>query len=277
MTRFHRTLLAGSLGPALAMALIGVGMMAPVPAMAQRQQEPQQAQLGALAPANLAMPRPEAPFNLTGTWQHDLGQPGSWRFVPPEFTLTPEAQVHYDAGQEALEQGLVYRDDIGQCWPSGLPLIMTRVWPIAMIQLPTAVYMVSNFMNGLRIIYLDGRPHTDPDIVVRSFNGESIGRWEGDTLVVDTRYFVGHHHWMDQGGASIPASDELHIVERVRLIDDGTRLEIEYTMTDPKSWEGDWVMTKWFDRQDETDITEVECWPDLNDYMSSTTSSSQVR
>jgi hypothetical protein len=57
-------------------------------------------------------------------------------------------------------------------------------------------------MNSLRIIYLDGRPHSDPDIVVPSFNGESIGRWEGNTLVVDTKYFPGHHHWMDQAGVS---------------------------------------------------------------------------
>ena len=258
-----------AVGVGCAVIAVAFVAFAPNPAAAQ--------QLGALAPDNLAMTRPQAPFFLTGTWQHDLGQPGSWRFIPDEFTLTPEAQAHYDAGQAAMAEGKIYRDDIGQCWPSGLPLIMTRVWPIAMIQLPTAIYMVSNFMNSLRIIYLDGREHTDPDIVVPSFNGESIGRWEGDTLVVDTRHFTGHHHWMDQGGASIPASDQLHIVERIRLIDEGTRLEIEYTMTDPGSWDGDWTMTKWFDRQDETDITEVECWPDLNDYMRSTTSSSQVR
>jgi hypothetical protein len=154
---------------------------------------------------------------------------------------------------------------------------MTRVWPIDMIQLPTAIYMVSHFMNSLRVVYLDGREHTDPDLVVPSFNGESIGRWEGDTLVVDTRYFPGHHHWMDQGGASIPASDELHIVERFRLIDDGNGLEIEYTMTDPKSWVGEWNVTKWFDRVHDVDISEVECLPDLNDYMSSTRSDAQVQ
>ena len=172
-------------------------------------------QLGALAPANLAKPRPKAPFDLTGTWQHDGGS-STWKFVPETFKLTPEAQVHYDAGAKALKEGGVYRDDIGQCWPAGLPLIMTRVWPIAMMQMPTAIYMISGFINTLRIIYLDGRTHTPPDVVVRSFNGESIGRWEGDTLVVDTQYFPGHHHWMDQGGASIPASDELHIIERIR-------------------------------------------------------------
>ena len=67
-------------------------------------------------------------------------------------------------------------------------------------------------------------PHSDPDVVVPSFNGESIGHWEGDTLVVDTKYFPGHHHWMDQGGASIPASDQLHIVERMQLIENGETL-----------------------------------------------------
>jgi hypothetical protein len=109
-------------------------------------------QLGALAPANIARSRPAAPLNLTGTWQHELRGPNSWRFVPETFTLTPEAQQHYDAGQQAMKEGKIYRDDIGQCWPAGMPLIMTRVWPIAMLQVPTAVYMISGFMNSMRII-----------------------------------------------------------------------------------------------------------------------------
>jgi len=227
-------------------------------------------QLSALARANLDTSRPAAPFDLTGTWQHD-GRENTWRFVPESFTLTPEAQVHYEAGERAKAAGGIYRDDIGQCWPAGLPLIMTRVWPIAMIQLPTAIYMISGFMNSVRIIYMDGRAHTHPDIVVRTHNGESIGEWDGDTLVVDTRYFPGHHHWMDQGGASIPASEDLHIMERFRMRPDG-KLEIEYTMTDPQNWEGEWTMTKTFSRRDNTDITEVECLPDLNDRLPATRS-----
>jgi hypothetical protein len=135
--------------------------------------------------------------------------------VPQTFELTPEAQVHYDAARKAQAEGKVYRDDIGQCWPAGMPLIMTRVHPFLLMQYPTAIFMVQNFMNSLRIIYMDGRQHSDPDVVVPSWNGESIGHWEGDTLVVDTKYFPGHHHWLDQGGASIPASDQLRIVERI--------------------------------------------------------------
>jgi hypothetical protein len=231
--------------------------------------------LSALAPENLAKPRPKAPFDLTGTWQHD-GRANTWRFVPETFKLTPQAQTHYDLGVKALKEGGVYRDDIGQCWPAGLPLIMTRVWPIAMIQLPTAIYMVSGFMNSLRTIYLDGRPHTDPDLVVRTFNGESIGKWEGNTLVVDTRYFPGHHHWLDQGGSSVPASEELHIIERFQMRSDGA-LDIEYTMTDPKNWEGEWKMVKTFRRRNDTDITEVQCLPDLNDRLPATSSKRLVK
>ncbi|HEX5107478.1 MAG TPA: hypothetical protein VFV95_03495 [Vicinamibacterales bacterium] len=231
--------------------------------------------LGALAPANLAKSRPKAPIDLTGVWLHGGGQNNGFRFSPPPgFKLTPEAQVHYDAARKAQAEGKVYRDDIGQCWPAGLPVIMTRVWPIAVIQLPTAIYMVSEFMNSLRIIYMDGRQHTDPDVVVRSFNGESIGRWEKDTLVVDTTHFVDHHHWIDSG---IPATDALHIIERMRLIDGGRTLEIEYAMTDPKSWEGEWKMTKRWNRVDDRDIAEVSCLPDLNEHMPSTSSKDNVR
>jgi hypothetical protein len=157
-----------------------------------------------------------------------------------------------------------------------VPLIMTRVWSIAMVQLPTVVYMVSGFMNSLRVIYLDGRSHADPDVVVRSFNGESVGRWEGNTLVVDSTGFVDHHHWIDSG---VPASDALHIVERIRLVEGGSKLEIEYTLTDPKSWEGEWKSTKRWNRVDarDMDIAEVECLPDLNEHIPSTQSKENVR
>src|SRR5262245_60539752 len=118
-----------------------------------------QGALGALAPANLAKPRPKPPFDLTGTWLHGGGENNGFRFSPPpDFKLTPEAQKHYDAARKAQAEGKVYHDDIGQCWPAGLPVIMTRVWPIAMIQLPTSIFMISEFMNSLRIVYLDGRP-----------------------------------------------------------------------------------------------------------------------
>ena len=261
--------------PILLVALTGV---LPMTARAQAQNAAAPpSQLSALAPANLAKSRPAAPFNLTGHWFID-NSPGiqGWLFGPATIPkLKPEAQKHRDAYVKAAAEGKVYRDDIGQCWPAGMPIIMTRVWPIAMIQLPTAVYMISEFMNSLRIIHLDGRTHTDPDLVVRTFNGESIGRWEGDALVIDTRNFTADpHHWVDQG---VPASDELRIVERIRMINDGKTLEIEMTLSDPKNWDGDWKGVRRWNRVDDHDIQEVECLPDLNDHLQSTSSKVHVR
>ena len=249
------------------------------PAPAPPAQAPPAEPLSALAPANLAKARPAAPFNLTGNWFITGGVPGGgWLFgrtpqVLPK--LTPAAQKHFDAYTAASKEGKVYRDDIGQCWPAGMPVIMTRVWPVAMIQLPTAIYMVSEFMNSFRVIYLDGRQHTDPDIVVRTFNGESIGRWEGDTLVVDTRHFIDNgKHWVDQG---IPASGDFRMIERYRMINNGNTLEGEWTLIDPQHWEGEWKGTRRWNRVNDHDIAEVECLPDLNDHLQSTSSKVHVR
>lgn len=213
--------------------------------------------LGALAPANLKAERPPAPIDLTGTWFVDLREGFA------HYLFGPPYPYFFEGGREALieapkyaARNETYRDSIGQCFPPGMPMIMTRVWPHAFIQLPTAIYMISGFNNSVRTIFLDGREHSDPDLVVPGYNGESIGRFEGDELVVDTRYFETDNHWIDHG---IPISDEFRIVERIRLLEDGSVMEVDYTMTDPQNWRGEWRSTKRFNRQDYTDVNEANC------------------
>ena len=230
------------------------------------------APLGALAPQNLNKKRPKPAFNLTGTWFVDLAH-GGFLFGNPYPKLKPAAQAELDASKKAAKEGKAYKDTIGQCYPAGLPVIMTRVWPIAMVQMPTVIYMVSGFENAFRAIYMDGRPHSDPDVVVRSWNGESIGRWEGDTLVVDSKYFISDKHTID----AIPVSDDLHIVERIKLSKDGKQLSIRYIMTDPQNWDGEWISDKNWKRTDDQDITEVECTPDLDQHLVSTQSVLNIR
>ena len=84
--------------------------------------------------------------------------------------------------------------------------------------------------NAVRIVPLDGRPHLHPNI--RQYPGDSIGRWEGDTLVVDTINFT--HKTTYQG-----SSEALHVVERFRRVDADTIL-YEFTVEDPKSWTRPW-------------------------------------
>lgn len=231
-------------------------------------------QLGALAPENLAKPRPPAPFDLTGTWFIDLsGGFGDFLFGSQGYPKFKEqAQADYEEGQRARAEGTAYRDAIGQCFPAGIPMLMTRVWPIMMVQKPTVIYMVSNFNNGFRQIFLDGRDYSDPDLVIYTYNGESIGHWEDDTLVVNTKYIETYNHFIDRG---IPISEEFRVQERIRLIEEGRVLEIEYVMTDPENWEGEWRNTKQWLRTDYTDIGEVECLPDLNDNIPSTQAATQ--
>jgi hypothetical protein len=244
-------------------------LLTAVPALAQAPPPPT---LGALAPANLNKPRPKPPFNLTGTWLHD-GRFAPFTFGNPYPKFKPAAQAEYDAGVKATAEGRAYKDYIGQCYPAGLPMIMTRVWPIAMVQLPTVIYMVSGFENAFRAVYLDGRPHSEPDLVVPSYNGESIGKWEGNELVVDTVAIEPNKHTIDVG---VPISDKFHVVERIRMVDPAT-LEIKYIMTDPENWEGEWVATKRWKRVDDQDITEVECLPDLDEHLPATNSVLNVR
>jgi hypothetical protein len=281
MTRLQlRTLtVAAAVAFVVSTSSTAVRAQGPAPARPQADTPSVPPTLSALAPENLAKPRPRAPFDLTGNWFIQGGVPGGgWLFgrTPDRLPkLTPAAQKHFDAYTQAAKEGKVYRDDIGQCWPAGMPVIMTRVWPIAMIQLPTAIYMISEFMNSVRIVYLDGRSHSDPDVVVRTFNGESIGRWEGDTLVVDTRHFIDNgRHWVDQG---IPASGDFRMIERYRLVNEGGTLEGEWTLIDPQNWEGEWKGTRRWNRVNDHDIQEVECLPDLNEHLQSTRSGVHIR
>jgi len=213
--------------------------------------------LGALAPENLAKDRPPAPIDLTGTWFIDLKDGFShYLFGPPYPSFYEDGRRALIDSAAAQARGETYRDSIGQCYPPGMPMIMTRVWPQAFIQLPTAIYMISGFNNSVRTIFLDGREFSDPDLVVPSYNGESVGHFEGETLVVRSKYFETDNHWIDHG---IPISFEFEMEERIRLLDGGRVMEIEYVMTDPNMWEGEWHSTKRWTRQDYTDINESNC------------------
>ncbi|MGH8219776.1 MAG: hypothetical protein ACREUT_14625 [Steroidobacteraceae bacterium] len=223
---------------------------------------------GALAPENLAKPRPKPPFNLTGTWFINL------RHSFADFMFGPPYPHFYAAGQQAMKDAAAaraahkpFRDVSGQCWPIGMPMILTRVWPIAIIQEPTAVYMIDSFFDSLRSIYTDGRKHTPFDTSVDTYNGESIGHWTRDALIVDTRYVKPDNHYIDIG---LPISEKFHLVERITLADRGHTLVDEFTMTDPDMWQGEWKSTKRWIREDHSDIPENECLPNLDQNLPST-------
>jgi hypothetical protein len=108
------------------------------------------------------------------------------------------------------------------------------------VQTPKFLIMLTETYNSFQIIPTDGRPHRDN--VPPSNRGDAVGRWDGDTLVVDKTNFTDTS-WISAEGRVSFHSDALHIVERYRRLDANT-LEIEATLDDPKVLTKPWIVPK---------------------------------
>lgn len=128
-----------------------------------------------------------------------------------------------------------YRDNEGKCMVSGVPRVMFFSFELVYAPGHVALLFEPNY-HGNRIIPVDGRTHL-PD-AIRLYMGDPVGRWEGDTLVVDSTNFNGKV-WFALGGDF--ATDAFHIVERFRMRDANT-LTWTATLTDPKAYTRPWTM-----------------------------------
>jgi hypothetical protein len=107
------------------------------------------------------------------------------------------------------------------------------------VQTPKFVFFLTETYHGFKIVPTDGRKHRDD--VAPSYRGDSVGRWEGDTLVVETTNFNGQNWVSDHGNVSF-YSDALRVVERYRRLD-ANRLEVSTTVEDPKLLTRQWTLT----------------------------------
>tara|TARA_R110002049_G_scaffold138781_11_gene299226 strand:- start:10499 stop:11800 length:1302 start_codon:yes stop_codon:yes gene_type:complete len=215
---------------------------------------------GALDPENLAKERPPAPFDLTGMWRFRgedeyRANYGSFEFKPTP-KLTPKGKAYHDAYMAASVKGERFGDPTAECYPAGMPRLMTRYGSLMMLQYPTAIFMVSRLNNEYRVIFLDGRERTPEEALDRNWGGESLGHWEGDTLVVETTGFTDDNHLIQAG---IKTGTQLKIVERIQMINNGNTLVSHYTFTDPEHWVGEWKHVKFRDRVLRSDVREANC------------------
>src|SRR5215467_7525970 len=117
---------------------------------------------------------------------------------------------------------------IARCWPNGVPgAILLRVNPMYIVQTPKDVVFLYQSDHQIRHIYMNV-PHSKN--VTPSWYGESVGHYEGDTLVVDT---IGITTKVAVYYNDTPNTDKLHVVERYRRVDDGNTLEVTFTAEDP--------------------------------------------
>lgn len=182
-------------------------------------------------------------------WAYLFGTEGR---TPAKPVLTPSAQARLDAfrKREAVEG--VDQLKAAQCVPPGMPGIMRMPYPIEFVMSPGRVTIFIETYSQARRIYTDGRPlPEDPDFL---FNGTSSGRWEGDTLIVDTVGFSPLTD-IDRG---IGHSEQMRMTERIWLAEPDV-LRIEATITDPEVLAQPLVQQLAFVRKRDWEMREYVC------------------
>ena len=208
---------------------------------------------------NLAAPAPRTADgrpDLSGIWFFDT------RREPNPPADRPPRLRGLNAGS-AFKEGLPYQswaaelqkkrsgretDPDGLCLPQGLLEFHIDPQPFKIVQTPKEIYIFYETNAGLRTIYMD-RPLPPQGVPQPWWNGYSVGRWEGDTLVVETNNFKGVDPrelvngveprllrgvgWLDHSGS--PYSDALKVTEKFRRVNYG-QIEVEFTVDDPKAY-----------------------------------------
>lgn len=157
------------------------------------------------------------------------------------------------ADREAkLKAGTPLVDSATLCIPEGMPTIMWAIYPFQILQSSGQVTVLAEFLTQTRRIYLD-TPMPKSDDIAPSYYGFSVGRWEGDTLVVTTKGVREDVQFFD-----IPHSSEMTITERIRLTGPGL-LEDQIVMDDPKMLIEPYRVTYGYRRNDDYRIMEYFC------------------
>jgi len=144
------------------------------------------------------------------------------------------------------------------CFPPGVPRIYLQPFPMEIIQQPNRVLIIYEFDHLIRQIWMDGRAHLKD--LPGTWMGDSIGKWEGDTLVVDTTGF-NDKTWLDRAGH--PHSEDLHVVERLKKTDAKT-LQIDILMDDPMAYTKPWGGRLDYTLRSDWNISELICVDNVN-------------
>jgi hypothetical protein len=222
-----------------------------ISAQTQAQQEP--------APAPVTTPVAD----LSGLWSRlrDGATVRGYQAYVLDFGKTDSPMTAWAAAKYKITGAMyhgpdpktVLSDPVFQCFPPGVPRIYLYNFPIQVVQIPGQVLMLFEYDHFVRRIYTDGRPHDAEQGPL--WMGDSIGKWEGDTLVVDTTNF-NDKTLIDRVGR--PHSDALHVVERIRRVDHDF-MEIDFTIDDPKAYTKPWGTKLIFEQKPSWKIMEQIC------------------
>ena len=246
----------------LMVAITAVFLMPPVPAAAQARGANAQAQT--YTPPKTGFGQPD----LQGIWQV-LDYSATYNIEPHTAIFgvpagqgvivdPPSRTIPYLPGAVAKRQenfrNRVALDPINKCYKPGVPRITYMHFPFQILQTPQFVTLVYEYIHNTRTVYLNRKTHLEG---LDFWNGDSIGRWEGNTLVVDVGDF-NDQTWFDASGNY--HSEALHLEERYTRTDRDT-ITYEVTVTDPTVFSRPWRMSMLLYRHKEKNfrILEYEC------------------
>jgi hypothetical protein len=200
------------------------------------------AQTPAAKAGEINVPRrtPDGKPDFGGIWEYPrgIGQRGG------ATVFDKKLMAPFKAGGEPFFEprtGEPYHDEPRSfCFPSGFPSNILAPYPVQIVQSKDYMVMVHEFMRMTRLIPLDGRPHREG--IEPTYFGDSIGRWEGDTLVIDSTKFKrwSLDDWYYQENKEYRMhSDAFHTIERLRYINDKT-ISYNVTVDDPKIFSAPW-------------------------------------
>ena len=204
---------------------------------------------------DLSAPAPKAPDgkpDLSGIWLSSRAKFNLAQSLKPGDTVpfTPEGKAVFDERRANLSKD----DPSAKCLPTGLPLRPTLATPFKILQTPTVTAILYESRTTFRQILTDGRP-LPKDYDWRAWQGFSVGRWEGDTFIVETAGFNGKA-WLDQAG--YPGTEAMRMTERYRRRDFG-HMDLETIIEDPKMYTRPWSIFADLVLQADTELLEFIC------------------
>ncbi len=193
------------------------------------------------------------PRDLSGVWfirSYNRQINSTKGRIPP---FTPHGKEEWDKRVKAEKDGTPIADASAYCYPHGVPRVMNSPYPIQFIQTAGETTIVHEVAHNVRHIYMDV-PHSKD--ITPTFMGESVGHWEGDTLVVDTTG-LNDRTWIDEVG--VIHGKQLHVIERIRKIEDGHAVENLVRIEDPEFFKEPWFMRDTYAWRPDLRIAEYSC------------------
>ena len=189
------------------------------------------------------------PSGITGRAPGDANVPQKRRDIP-------EMKSPYKEQYEALfGGGKALPDPVALCLPAGMPRMMAMTYGMEVLQTPNVISLTSEWQAGFRRVWMDLKEHPPADELDETYVGHSIGRWEGDTLVVET---VGLRLDVPLDDSRIPHGPKTKVIERFSQVSPGVLVD-QITVEDPDVFVTPWTYSKVYLHKPQMRLREYVC------------------